>query len=89
MLYTFRNQANLSPGIQDASVDGLIVMDKNYRQRITLRRGIMKKHPETVLAAEKCVKSSVDDFYIWLVRTDLPTWFPRMFTLTQEDKEKP
>ncbi|KAJ5084128.1 hypothetical protein NUU61_008707, partial [Penicillium alfredii] len=89
ILYTSRNQANLSPCIQDVSVDDLIEMDKNYLQRITLRRRIMKEHPETVLAAEKCVKSSTDDFYVWLVGAYLPTRSPRMFTLTQEEKEKP
>lgn len=75
------------PGIQDASVSELIEMDKNYLNRITLRREIMSKYPETVLAADDSVKPAVDEFYIWLVGTYLPTRFPRMFTL-QSSTEK-
>lgn len=69
------------PGIQDTTVSELIEMDKNYLERITLRRKIMEEHPETVLAAEDNVKPAVDEFYIWLVGTYLPTRFPRMFQL--------
>lgn len=41
----------------------------------------MAEHPETVLAAEDCVKPAVDEFYVWLVGTYLPMRFPRMFKL--------
>lgn len=64
-------------------------MDKNYLDRITLRREIMANHPETVLAAESSVKPAVDEFYTWLVGTYLPTRFPRMFTLCPATDEKP
>lgn len=41
----------------------------------------MVQHPDTVLAAFDSVKPAVDEFYIWLVGTYLPTRFPRMFEL--------
>lgn len=71
------------PGIQDTAASELIEMDHNYLDRITLRRSIMTQYPETVLAAEDCVKPAVDEFYTWLVGTYLPTRFPRMFQLQQ------
>lgn len=75
-------------GIQDADVSELIEMDKNYIERITLRKKIMAEYPETVLAAEKCIKPAVDEFYVWLVGTYLPTRFPRMFLLRSSTGEE-
>ncbi|KAB8213483.1 hypothetical protein BDV33DRAFT_196900 [Aspergillus novoparasiticus] len=49
---------------------------------------IMAEHPETVLAAEDCVKPAVDEFYTWLVGTYLPTRYPRMFQLRSSTGEK-
>ncbi|KAI9927591.1 hypothetical protein AWENTII_006421 [Aspergillus wentii] len=69
--------------IEQTTVDDLIEMDKNYLDRITLRRIIIHNHPEAVLAAESCAKPAIDEFYIWLVGTFLPTRFPRMFRLDQ------
>lgn len=68
-------------GIQDGAASELIEMDKNYLERIKLRKQIMTQNPETTLAAESCVKPAVDEFYTWLVGTYLPTRFPRMFQL--------
>lgn len=64
-------------------------MDKNYLDRIMLRRKIMTEYPETVLAAEDCVKPAADEFYIWLLGTYLPTRFPRMFVLRSSTGEEP
>lgn len=62
-------------------------MDKNYLDRIMLRRKIMAEHPETALAAGDCVKPAVDEFYIWLLGTYLPTRFPQMFILVPSSRE--
>ena len=48
----------------------------------------MAEHPETVLAAEDCVKPAVDEFYTWLVGAYLPTRYPRMFQLRPSAGEK-
>lgn len=48
----------------------------------------MKKHTDTVLAAEDSVKSAVDEFYCWLLGTFLPTRFPRMFVLQHTDNKE-
>jgi hypothetical protein len=68
-------------GIQDANISEIIEMDKNYLERITLRKKILAEHADTVLAAEDCVKAAVDEFYTWLVGTYLPTRYPTMFQI--------
>jgi hypothetical protein len=75
-------------GIQEANISELIEMDKNYLERITLRKKIMAEHAETVLGAEDCVTPAVDEFYIWLVGTYLPTRYPTMFQLFPVTSEK-
>lgn len=63
-------------------------MDKNYFERITLRKKIMEEHAETVIGAEDCVKPAVDEFYLWLVGTYLPTRYPSMFRLLPATSDK-
>lgn len=56
-------------------------MDKNYLDRITLRKRLIEDHADTILACEDSVKPAVDEFYTWLVGEYLPTRYPRMFQL--------
>ncbi|KAJ5438143.1 uncharacterized protein N7458_009141 [Penicillium daleae] len=67
--------------IQDANINEIIEMDKNYLERITLRKKTLVEHADTVLGAEDCVKPAVDEFYTWLVGTYLPTRYPTMFQI--------
>ncbi|KAE8373372.1 hypothetical protein BDV26DRAFT_69155 [Aspergillus bertholletiae] len=88
-LRPFKPKYHLTMSIQEGTVSELIEIDKNYLDRIKLRRRIIAEHPEAVLAAERCVKPAVDEFYIWLVGTYLPTRYPRMFQLRRPAGEKP
>ncbi|KAJ5669029.1 hypothetical protein N7462_010099 [Penicillium macrosclerotiorum] len=74
----FKSKYNLTMSIQEATASELIEMDKNYLDRITLRKRIMAENPGLTLAAEEVVKPAVDEFYIWLVGTYLPTRYPRI-----------
>lgn len=76
-------------GIQEGDISELIEMDKNYLERITLRKKIMAEYEETVLGAEECVKAAVDELYIWLAGTYLPTRFPTMFQLLPATSDEP
>ncbi|KAF3392508.1 hypothetical protein F1880_008692, partial [Penicillium rolfsii] len=80
-LRPFKPKYNLTMSIQEANINELIEMDRTYSERITVRKKIMAEHTETVLGAEDCVKPAVDEFYIWLVGTYLPTRYPTMFRL--------
>ncbi|KAJ1715884.1 hypothetical protein COH20_000162 [Aspergillus flavus] len=84
----FKPKYHLTMSIHEGTVNELIEIDMNYLDRIDLRKRIMAEHPETVLAAEDCVKPAVDEFYTWLVGTYLPTRYPRMFQLLSSDGEK-
>jgi hypothetical protein len=57
-------------------------MDKNYVDRITLRKRIMDEAPEITLAAKPAAKLAVDEFYQWLLSKYLPTRFPRNFQMS-------
>jgi Protein of unknown function (DUF3445) len=72
---------NVTEGIQNTTVSQLIEMDRTYIDRIAIRKEIMAKHPENVLQADPSAKAAIDEFYIWLVETYLPTRFPKMFQL--------
>ncbi|CAG8014546.1 unnamed protein product [Penicillium salamii] len=74
-------------GIQDATVDELIEMDKNYLERITLRENLIEQYPDQVSAADDSAKPAIDEFYIWLVSTYLPTRFPLMFQLQPQNEK--
>ncbi|KAJ5234706.1 uncharacterized protein N7469_003874 [Penicillium citrinum] len=77
----FKSKYNLTMSIQEATVNELIEMDKNYLDRIMLRRRLMEEHPNTVLASEHSVKPAVDEFYTWLLSQYLPNRYPSMFRL--------
>ncbi|RJE27649.1 hypothetical protein PHISCL_00074 [Aspergillus sclerotialis] len=81
-LRPFKPKYNLTMSIEDSTVNELIEIDKNYKDRTELRKKIMAEHPETVLAAEDTVRPAVDEFYTWVVGTYLPTRFPRMFQIS-------
>lgn len=67
--------------IETTHVSELIEMDRNYLERINLRKKLIAEHTEDVLAAVGVSKPAVDEFYTWLVGNYLPTRFPTMFCL--------
>ncbi|CEJ61078.1 hypothetical protein PMG11_09622 [Penicillium brasilianum] len=85
----FKPKYNLTMSIQETAISELIEMDKNYLERITLRKKIMAEQSETVLGAADGVKDAVDEFYVWLVGIYLPTRYPTMFHLLPATDEKP
>ncbi|ODM23284.1 hypothetical protein SI65_00873 [Aspergillus cristatus] len=88
-LRPFKPKYHLTMSIEDSTLSELIEIDKNYVDRIALRKEVMKRHPEDVLGAEDCIKMAVDEFYTWLVGTDLPTRFPRMFKVIGPASDQP
>ncbi|KAJ5991375.1 hypothetical protein N7522_011582 [Penicillium canescens] len=88
-LRPFKPKYNLTMSIQDATANELIEMDKNYLERITLRKGLIEEYSEVVSAAEDSAKSAVDEFFVWLVGTYLPTRFPLMFQLQRQEGKQP
>ena len=69
-------------GLENATFNELIEMDKNYLNRIILRRKILSDHQEIALQADPTIKPAVDELYIYLTGTYLPIRYPTMFRLT-------
>lgn len=67
--------------VENTNVSELIEMDRNYLDRITLRKRLIAEHTEDVVAALAVSKPAVDEFYTWIVGAYLPTRFPTMFQL--------
>ncbi|KAI9873356.1 MAG: hypothetical protein M1830_000504 [Pleopsidium flavum] len=70
--------------LEKTTASDYIQIDKNYLSRITLRKQILSTHPQTVLGANTCVQPAVNELYVWLMTTYLPTRFPLLFTLNTE-----
>ncbi|RFU26175.1 hypothetical protein B7463_g10172, partial [Scytalidium lignicola] len=64
----------------------LIVMDKNYLDRLQLRKQIIRDHYPIAIACLPPAKPAVDEFYTYLLGTHLPTRFPRMFKISMDEK---
>ncbi|KKY16314.1 putative conserved hypothetical protein [Diplodia seriata] len=69
--------------VEKSSLSELIEIDRNYLSRITWRRRIIRDHPATVVGADRsgACNPAIEEFYVWLLGTYLPTRFPRMFEL--------
>lgn len=75
--------------MENITASDLIQIDKNYLNRITLRKQIIADHPSTVLGANDAVQPAVNELYTWLMTTYLPTRFPRLFALTSSPAPTP
>lgn len=56
-------------------------MDRNYLDRLTLRKQIMREHHDIVVQATPTAKPAIDELYAWLVASYLPTRYPTMFSV--------
>ncbi|RQM07230.1 hypothetical protein DH86_00000932 [Scytalidium sp. 3C] len=72
--------------ITTATMSDLIVMDKNYLDRLNIRKQIIRDHRPIAISALPRVKAAVDELYTYLLGYHLPTRFPRMFKLMNDEK---
>lgn len=68
--------------ITSTSFSELIEMDRNYLDRITLRKQIIKEHHDIAIQARPTAKPAIKELYTWLVNTYLPIRYPTMFNVT-------
>lgn len=66
-------------------------MDKTYKERIALRRALLKEHHDVVVAvnndSDKRVRAAVCELYTFLMGTYLPGRYPTMFKLHHAEYE--
>lgn len=83
----FKPVYHITMALQNSSPSELIVMDRNYMDRIHDRRQLMTQHPSIVLGAIPQGKAAVHEFYSYLVSDYLPHRYPDMFSLSDDGKE--
>ncbi|KUJ22699.1 uncharacterized protein LY89DRAFT_680816 [Mollisia scopiformis] len=67
--------------VETSSLSELLEFDKNYLDRITLRKQIIQEHHSIAIQADSTVIPAVNELYVFLISTYLPTRYPRIFTL--------
>lgn len=72
--------------LQNSTPSELIVMDRNYKDRVMERRGLITQHPSIVVGAISQGKAAVDELYTYLMSSYLPNRFPTMFSVDGEGK---
>jgi hypothetical protein len=67
----------------------LLLIDKNYKDRIELRRDLIKEHNDIVVGVndEEKIRPAVYELYTYLFGTYLPGRYPTMFKLERADYE--
>ncbi|KAH7417368.1 hypothetical protein BKA64DRAFT_739900 [Cadophora sp. MPI-SDFR-AT-0126] len=78
----FKPKYHLTMAVNTSNFSELIEMDRNYLDRITLRKQIMQEHHDIAIQARPEVKHAIDELYTWLINIYLPTRYPTMFSVT-------
>ncbi|KAK7730601.1 hypothetical protein SLS53_008991 [Cytospora paraplurivora] len=82
----FKPVYHITMALQNSAPSDLIVMDRNYRDRIQERRQLMIQYPSIVVGAIPQGKAAVQEFYSYLMSNYLPNRYPSMFTLCTDKK---
>lgn len=72
--------------LQSDTPSDLIVIDKNYLDRVSLRRDLVRRHQDTVLGCLPSGEDAVGEVYSYLLGEYLPTRYPTMFRLSRDGK---
>ncbi|KAH7364131.1 hypothetical protein BKA65DRAFT_130158 [Rhexocercosporidium sp. MPI-PUGE-AT-0058] len=78
----FKPKYHLTMAVNTSNFSELIEMDRNYLDRVTLRKQIMQEHHDIAIQAKPEVKPAIDELYRWLVNAYLPIRYPTMFSIT-------
>ncbi|KAK1753386.1 hypothetical protein QBC47DRAFT_386276 [Echria macrotheca] len=87
-LRPFKPTYHITMALQGSTPSELIVMDRNYRDRVLSRRDIIVQHERCVLGCTHKGEAAVNELYSYLVDDYLPVRYPSMFELQlAQDKE--
>ncbi|KFY31478.1 hypothetical protein V493_01075 [Pseudogymnoascus sp. VKM F-4281 (FW-2241)] len=75
----FKPKYHLTMALEKTDVNNLIVMDKNYLDRVTLRRRVISEYPATVVGHLEGSRVAVKEIYEFLTDGLLPARWPQMF----------
>ncbi|KAF8866673.1 hypothetical protein BDZ45DRAFT_640007 [Acephala macrosclerotiorum] len=75
--------------VETSSLSELLEFDKNYLDRITLRKQIIEEHhPIAIQSAPSCTPA-LNELYTFLTSTYLPTRYPTIFSLSPPSSPTP
>lgn len=72
--------------LQSSTPSDLIIMDKNYLDRVNLRRQLIAQNGSAVHGCLPQGEAAVREIYTYLLGEYLPTRYPTMFTLSKDAK---
>lgn len=72
----------LFTALQNDTPSDLITIDRDYLDRVSLRRALIEKHGSGVHGCLPNGKTAVDELYTYLLRDYLPTRYPSIFRLS-------
>lgn len=75
---------NLPPALQTCTLTEFIDIDKTYRERILLRRQIIKDEFANVIEANPVGTPAVHELYSWIFNIYLPKRYPTMFAFSRK-----
>ncbi|KAI0869444.1 hypothetical protein GGS24DRAFT_478738 [Hypoxylon argillaceum] len=70
--------------MEEISTSELILMDDTFLDKITQRKELIERFPDSVLGAKPDAHAAVREIYSWLTSTYLPSRYPTMFQLIKE-----
>ena len=82
----FKPVYHITMAVQNSPPSELIVMDRNYKERVLERRQLMDQHTSIVVGAIPQGKAAVQELYSFLMSGYLPTRYPNMFSLSDDSK---
>jgi hypothetical protein len=85
-LRPFKPVYHITMGLSAVDPLDLIIMDKNYLGRVTLRRQLIAEHGATVHGHVAGGEDAVAELYSSLMGEYLPSRYPAMFTLSADGK---
>ncbi|PGH35179.1 hypothetical protein GX50_01991 [[Emmonsia] crescens] len=92
-LRPYKPKYHLTMALENLDPNELILMDKTYKERIALRRKLLKEHPDVVCRVNKDdeedprIRAAVKELHRYIMGIYLPNRYPQMFKLVQTDFE--
>ncbi|KAF3762823.1 hypothetical protein M406DRAFT_46873 [Cryphonectria parasitica EP155] len=80
-LRPFKPKYHITMATQSSTPSDLIIMDRNYKDRVAERRQLIALHPSVVVGAVPQGKDAVQELYSYLMSDYLPHKYPTMFTV--------
>ncbi|PFH56887.1 hypothetical protein XA68_15814 [Ophiocordyceps unilateralis] len=83
----FKPVYNMSMGLRDDTPSDLITVDRNYLERVNIRRELLREHGKMLHGCAAGGEGAVRELYGYLMGHYLPARFPTMFELSGDGRQ--